>query len=117
MPTSLFERKQTHFVLWRPGPKNNTFEGLKTSGNTDLHITSTRYDEPMCLTVLGHTEVVVTLHGEHSEEDGEGVFLGGLDTMLGERIRTVLTRKGFDVRMHQDPDCRAASRATCATGA
>src|SRR5262245_13590813 len=22
MPTSLLERKQTHFVLWRPGPKN-----------------------------------------------------------------------------------------------
>jgi len=50
------------------------FEGLKPSGNTDLHITSTRFDEPMCLTVLGHTEVVVTLHGEHSEDDGEGVF-------------------------------------------
>ena len=22
MPTSLLARKQTHFVLWRPGPKN-----------------------------------------------------------------------------------------------
>jgi poly-gamma-glutamate hydrolase-like protein len=29
-----------------------TFEGLKPSGNTDLHITSTRFDEPMCLTLL-----------------------------------------------------------------
>src|SRR5215475_4909505 len=99
-----------------------TFEGLKTSGNTDLHITSTRYDESMCLTVLGHTEVVVTLHGEHSEADGEGVFLGGLDTVLGERIRTVLTRKGFDVRAHQDPDlqgresCNLCNRGLTAAG-
>ena len=54
-----------------------TFEGLKSSGNTDLHITSTRFDEPMCLTLLGQTEIVVTLHGEHSTEDGEGVFIGG----------------------------------------
>ena len=58
----------------------------------------------MCLTVLGHSDVVVTVNGEHSDEDGEGVFVGGLDTALGERIGAVLTRKGFDVRPHQDPD-------------
>ena len=81
-----------------------TFEGLKSSGNADLHITSTRFDEPMCLTVLGHSAVVVTLHGEHSEDDGEGVFIGGLDTALGARIGTRLTRRGFDVREHEDPD-------------
>jgi phage replication-related protein YjqB (UPF0714/DUF867 family) len=81
-----------------------TFEGLKASGNADLHITSTRFDEPMCLTVLGHSRVVLTLHGEHSDEDGEGVFVGGLDTGLGARIGTALTRQGFDVHEHQDPD-------------
>jgi phage replication-related protein YjqB (UPF0714/DUF867 family) len=80
------------------------FEGLKSSGNADLHITSTRFDEPMCLTVLGHSGVVVTLHGEHGEEDGESVFVGGLDIALGARIGKALTRKGFDVREHPDPD-------------
>jgi phage replication-related protein YjqB (UPF0714/DUF867 family) len=55
------------------------FEGLKSSGNADLHITSTRFDEPMCLTVVSRSTVVLTIHGEHSEADGEGVFLGGLD--------------------------------------
>jgi phage replication-related protein YjqB (UPF0714/DUF867 family) len=81
-----------------------TFEGLKSSGNADLHITSTRFDEPMCLTVLRHSRVVVTLHGEHSEEDGDGVFVGGLDDALGARIGAALTRRGFDVRKHPDPD-------------
>ncbi len=57
-----------------------TLEGLKSSGNGGLHITSTRFDEPMCLTLIGQTDVVVTLHGEHSTEDGEGVFIGGLDS-------------------------------------
>lgn len=28
------------------------FEGLKPSGNADLHITSTRFDEPMCLELV-----------------------------------------------------------------
>ena len=81
-----------------------TFEGLKSSGNAALHITSTRFDEPMCLTALKYSSVVVTLHGEHSEDDGEGVFVGGLDAALGERIRTALARQGFDVRVHGDPD-------------
>jgi phage replication-related protein YjqB (UPF0714/DUF867 family) len=82
----------------------HTLEGLKPSGNTVLHITSTRFDEPMCLTVLGHTAVVVTLHGEHSEDAGEIVFLGGRNRALGERIGAALRRQRFDVRKHDDPD-------------
>ena len=80
------------------------FEGLKSSGNADLHITSTRFDEPMCLNVLGHSTVVLTLHGEHSEDEGESVFLGGRDTALGAQLKTALTRKGFDVRKNEDRD-------------
>lgn len=82
----------------------HTLEGLKPSGNAVLHITSTRFDEPMCLTVLGHSVVVVTLHGEHSEDDGEGVFVGGRDGERGDRIGAALARQGFDVRRHDDPD-------------
>jgi phage replication-related protein YjqB (UPF0714/DUF867 family) len=80
------------------------FEGLKSSGNADLHITSTRFDEPMCLTVLGHSGVILTIHGEDSDGAGEGVFVGGLDVALGAQIGTALTEKGFDVREHSDPD-------------
>ena len=80
-----------------------TFEGLKSSGNGSLHITSTRFDEPICLTVIGASDVVVTIHGEHSEDDGEGVFVGGLDLALGERIGDVLTQRGFEVRTHPNP--------------
>ena len=60
------------------------FDGLKVvSGNADLHITSTRFDEPMCLTVIGNSNVVLTVHGEESEVEGGAVavFLGGLDDM------------------------------------
>jgi phage replication-related protein YjqB (UPF0714/DUF867 family) len=80
------------------------FDGLKSSGNGVLHITSTRFDEPLCLLLLRDAATVVTLHGEESEEDGEGVFLGGLDKTLGARIGEALRRKGFDVRTHTDPN-------------
>ena len=48
------------------------FEGIKPRGNSVLHITSTCFDEPMCLTLLSDTNCVVTIHGEESEDDGEG---------------------------------------------
>jgi len=78
------------------------FEGVKSEGNAQLHITSTRFDEPMCLTVVGNSTVVITIHGEHSEEDGEGVFVGGRNTELGDRLSTALKSKGFVVKKHPD---------------
>jgi phage replication-related protein YjqB (UPF0714/DUF867 family) len=81
-----------------------TFEGIKSQGNADLHITSTHFDEPMCLTVLANTEVVVTIHGEESDDEGAGVFVGGLDQPLGDRIRDELSDAGFDASRHPDPD-------------
>jgi phage replication-related protein YjqB (UPF0714/DUF867 family) len=79
------------------------FDGLKAKGNGKLHITSTRFDEPLCLLLLSSSVVVVTLHGEQSE-DGEGVFVGGLDTELGGQICAALTEQGFDVRVHPNPN-------------
>jgi phage replication-related protein YjqB (UPF0714/DUF867 family) len=80
------------------------FEGLKGTENKDLHITSTRFDEPMCLMVIARSQSVVTIHGEHSETDGEGVFIGGLDEELKASFDDALTAKGFDVRKHSDPN-------------
>jgi phage replication-related protein YjqB (UPF0714/DUF867 family) len=82
----------------------HTLEGLKPSGNVDLHITSTHFDEPMCLTILGHSATVLTIHGEESEEDGEGVFVGGLDAALRAAVGTALAQAGFDVRTHPNPN-------------
>jgi phage replication-related protein YjqB (UPF0714/DUF867 family) len=79
------------------------FEGLKTSGNTDLHITSTRFDEPMCLTLIRQSDVVLTIHGEDSDADGKPVFMGGRNAELGECLTAALAANGFDVRRHPDP--------------
>ncbi|MFN0104225.1 MAG: poly-gamma-glutamate hydrolase family protein [Bryobacteraceae bacterium] len=86
------------------------FDGLKRSGNTDLHITSTRFDEPMCLIVIRHSDVVLTIHGEGSDGDGSPVFLGGLDDELGPRVGAALETKGFDVRRHPDPQLQGRER-------
>ena len=79
------------------------FEGMKPQGNGDLHITSTHFDEPMCLTVVPQSGVVLALHGEGTSTDDDVVFLGGLDDALGCRVRVALQAQGFDVRHHTDP--------------
>jgi phage replication-related protein YjqB (UPF0714/DUF867 family) len=94
------------------------FEGLKLRDNEDLHITSTHFDEPLCMTVIARSQTIVTIHGEHSEADGEGVFLGGLDDELGANFKDALTAKGFDVREHSDPKLQGReSKNVCNRGA
>jgi phage replication-related protein YjqB (UPF0714/DUF867 family) len=80
------------------------FEGIKSKDNSDLHITATHFDEPISKSLICESRVVITIHGEHSEEDGEGVFLGGLDVRLGRRIGQALKTAGFEVGKHKNPN-------------
>jgi phage replication-related protein YjqB (UPF0714/DUF867 family) len=79
-----------------------SFEGLKSTGNSDLHITSTRYDEPLCLELIRQSDVVIAVHGEGGES--ASVFLGGRDKELGRRLRDSLNANGFKVRRHPNPE-------------
>lgn len=56
------------------------FRGLKKRGNRTLHIASHIFDEPRCLSMLANDRWVITIHG--CNEEGERVFIGGLDTDL-----------------------------------
>ena len=80
-----------------------TFEGLKPRGNGVLHITSTGFNEPMCLTLIGACDRVVTIHGEQSTGDVE-VFVGGLDETLGQCLTHELSADGFAVDVHPNGD-------------
>ena len=79
------------------------FDGLKRSGNTVLHITSTRFDEPAARALVKLCRTVVTLHGEHGDDGGERVYLGGRDLALRSAIGDALAGRGFDVGVHADP--------------
>jgi phage replication-related protein YjqB (UPF0714/DUF867 family) len=77
------------------------FEGIRGHENGDLHITSGRFDEPRGLQVVGHSDVVVALHGRDS--DDEVVFLGGLHWELMEHLAAAFTRAGVAVSRHDAP--------------
>lgn len=74
------------------------FEGLKAADNTDLHITSDRFDEPDGLAIAQSATSVLTVHG--AKGDKPVVYIGGLDTAAGDNVRQRLQQAGFDVQEH-----------------
>jgi len=72
------------------------FEGMKATGNGQLHITSTRFNEPVCFDLLARAESAIAIHGEDSDE--AVVFLGGLDIAGVARLQEALQVRDFRVR-------------------
>ncbi|MDR7275270.1 poly-gamma-glutamate hydrolase family protein [Catenuloplanes atrovinosus] len=68
------------------------FEGLRSSGNADLHVTSTNCDDPVALSLAGGARRTVSLHGCSTAEAGlpdgtAAVLVGGRDQALKTRLR------------------------------
>ncbi|HMJ49961.1 MAG TPA: poly-gamma-glutamate hydrolase family protein [Burkholderiales bacterium] len=73
------------------------FEGIKRRGNyAALHVTSRRFDEPLCLGLLSNCSYVVAIHGCVGRE--ERVLLGGLDHSLKAKVAAGLRHAGIDVQ-------------------
>ncbi|HVS27768.1 MAG TPA: poly-gamma-glutamate hydrolase family protein [Burkholderiales bacterium] len=83
------------------------FEGLKPDGNSDLHITSTRFDECRCLSLVARARTIITVHGRDVED--QVVFVGGLNSALGRRIAAALERVGIKTSHHDDPTLQGLS--------
>ena len=71
------------------------FRGEKKSENRDLHITSTRFDEPRALEMVAKASCVVTVHG--TKGDQPFIYLGGRDEDLLQKTRLQLLDASFPV--------------------
>ena len=91
------------------GDVNNfyCFEGIKRAKNADLHITSEYFDEPIGVDIVKRSRAVLGLHGCKGHE--EAVYVGGLDTDLGEKIRVSLTQAGFNAEPSSRPEIQGQS--------
>jgi phage replication-related protein YjqB (UPF0714/DUF867 family) len=69
------------------------FEGLKPAGNWNLHLASTRFDEPVCISALKQSKRAITIHGCRDKSDL--VYLGGLDIILQRSVEDSLSHSGF----------------------
>jgi phage replication-related protein YjqB (UPF0714/DUF867 family) len=77
------------------------FEGTKEGRNSDLHLRSETFDEPVGVSVARGADVVVTVHG--CEEDFEVIYLGGLHEELKWLIQRNFNLYGLHVPEHVRP--------------
>ena len=66
-----------------------------SGADTKQHITSNHFDEPVCLSLIAKTKTVISIHGEHGED--EFIMPGGLDMDLINKVTESLTKNGFTV--------------------
>ncbi|MGW9385412.1 poly-gamma-glutamate hydrolase family protein [Streptomyces globisporus] len=71
------------------------FAGIKSSGNSDLHITSTNFDEPQGVALVGAVRRCLSFHGYVGTAGRAETAIGGLDADLVARVTDCLTRAGF----------------------
>ncbi|MFS0654444.1 poly-gamma-glutamate hydrolase family protein [Bacillus sp. 179-C3.3 HS] len=79
------------------------FEGLKVKGNHVLHITSTRFDEPICLSQVHTHHYTFALHG-YGETDIRQTLVGGTDREKAEETVRLLTMNGFQALLLSESD-------------
>lgn len=77
------------------------FKGIKPRGNSVLHITSDRFDEPLAGGMLRQAQWVLAIHGCRDEEPV--VAIGGLDERRGTAVITALERAGIPARPSKRP--------------
>ena len=73
----------------------------------DLHVTSSRFDEPQALELLSEARQVVSIHCCRGSEPC--VYLVGLDEDLIEAARVALNRAGFVADFHKSPNLQGVN--------
>lgn len=77
-----------------------SLEGIMRTGNARLHITSSRFDEPLGSRLASESNSLLVLHG--CQGNPARVFLGGLDFSLRLKVATQLGLSGFETDVHPD---------------
>jgi phage replication-related protein YjqB (UPF0714/DUF867 family) len=80
------------------------FEGARSHGNRELHITSHKFDEPDGCELVAKSSIVIAMHGRADEDDPESVHLGGLDQKTRDRIADELEKVHFRTRIRTEGD-------------
>jgi phage replication-related protein YjqB (UPF0714/DUF867 family) len=91
------------------------FEGTRPNNNRDLHITSTRFREARCDALVAASPLVITIHGEDS--DDEAVFVGGLASEMLRAVGESLEQRASALKGTPIPRSRAKVETIFATEA
>lgn len=82
------------------------FKGIKKKGNSDLHITSDKFDEPHGIKIAEESERVLAIHGCRDSEDV--IYVGGNDLELKSQLLHEIEKAGFAAKESMRPDLQGA---------
>ena len=74
-----------------------SFEGIRPKNNSELHVTSTHYDDPTLNQMIKNRTATVSIHGASGTE--EIIYLGGPRSDLRNAIEKQLVGRGFTVKV------------------
>lgn len=74
-----------------------SFEAIRPSNNTQLHVTSTHYDDETLHEMIEDRTATISIHGAQGDEPI--VYLGGPKSPLRDAIQSQLESKGFVVKV------------------
>jgi phage replication-related protein YjqB (UPF0714/DUF867 family) len=105
------------------------FEGLRSTGNAELHVTSTNCDDPVARALAGGSLDAVSLHGCTAAQAGladgtEAVLVGGRNSTFKTKLLTRLNAAGVRAidaasipDLNGDEPTNIANRTLLGTGA
>ena len=76
------------------------FEGLRASGNRELHVTSHRFDDPVALRLAARCGIVIGIHGCRG---GSAIHVGGLDQPLIAALTSAFVGADYPARSEGHP--------------
>ena len=82
-------------VAKRSGADWYTFEGIKKSNNSRLHITSSRFNEPTARSLVAKSQQTLSIHG--CTGSSKITYVGGRDKQLAAQVRSRLKAAGFRI--------------------
>ena len=74
-----------------------SFEGIRPKNNSELHVTSTHYDDPTLNQMIKNRTATISIHGASGTE--ESIYLGGPRSDLRNAIEKQLVGRGFTVKV------------------
>lgn len=93
----------SELAIFSPDPEDAyyLFEATMSSGNSELHVTSTNYDEPNGRRMMKEFDITVSYHG-YGDSTLAHTKIGGLDTDLKTFALEELTNAGFSAEIEPD---------------
>lgn len=77
-----------------------SFEAIRPKNNTELHVTSTHYDDPTLNQMIKNRTATISIHGAAGTD--QIIYLGGPRSTLRNELETQLKNSGFTVMVPPD---------------